>query len=79
MTAKIFDEIHASVITYSKAQGYIAVIDRSAKSRMGTDTILYVSPKVDIMADVLAVLNEGREGTRKVGPEFNVEEDNQEE
>lgn len=79
MTKKIFDEIHSSVITYSKAQGYTAVIDRSAQSRIGTDTVLYVTPKVDITADVLAVLNEGREGTRKVGPEFEVEEPKPEE
>ena len=79
MTKKIFDEIHASVITYSKAQGFIAVIDRSAQSRIGTDAVLYVTPKVDITADVLAVLNEGREGTRKVGPEFKVDEPNPEE
>lgn len=74
MTKKLFDEIHASVITFAKAKNYSSVIDRSAKSRIGTDMILYVNPEVDITADVLAVLNEGRESTRKDGQGFNVEQ-----
>ncbi len=73
MTQKLFDEIHASVINYAKAKGYDAVIDRSAKSRMNTDNVLYVAPQLDITADVLAALNEGRESTRSSEPEFNVE------
>jgi Skp family chaperone for outer membrane proteins len=74
MTKKLFDEIHDSVINYAKAQGFSAVIDRSAQSRIGTDAILFVSPKLDITSDVLAVMNEGREGTREAEPEFKVEE-----
>lgn len=64
MTKKLFDEIHEVVIRHAKAQGYSAVIDRSAQSRIGTEMVLYTSPKVDITADVLVVLNEGREPTK---------------
>lgn len=73
MTKKLFDEIHEVIVQYAKAQGFDAVIDRSAQSRIGTDLVLYTSPKVDVTADVLAVLNEGRESTKEVEPEFKVE------
>ena len=74
MTKKLFDEIHQSIIQYAKAQGFSAVLDRSGQSRIGTDVVLYTSPKVDITADVLAVLNEGRQSTKEVAPEFKVDE-----
>lgn len=61
MTKKLFDEIHESVINYAHREGYISVIDRSAQSRVGTDMVLFVAPKADITADVLLVLNKGRE------------------
>ena len=73
MTKKLFDEIHEVVIQYAKAKGYAAVIDRTAQSRIGTDNVLYTSPKVDVTADVLAVLNEGRGSTKVEGPELKVE------
>jgi Skp family chaperone for outer membrane proteins len=50
------------VILYAKAQGYTSVIDRSAKSKMGVDVVLFAKVEVDITADLLAVLNEDREG-----------------
>jgi len=74
MTKKLFDEIHEAVINYAKMKGYASVIDRSAQSRIGTDVILFTSPEVDITADVLAVMNEGREGTKPEEPNFKVEE-----
>ncbi len=63
MSIKLFDEIHEVIIIYSKEQGFSGVVDRSAQSRAGMQVILYASPKVDITAQVLAVLNEGREDT----------------
>lgn len=69
MTKKLFDEIHEVVIVHAKSKGYSAVIDRSAQSRIGTDNVLYVSPKVDITADVLVVLNEGRETAKEMDVE----------
>lgn len=69
MTKKLFDEIHEVVIIHAKSQGYNAVVDRSAQSRIGTDSVLYVSPKVDITADVLSVLNEGREEIKVEEPD----------
>ena len=74
MTKKLFDEIHESVINYAKSKGFDAVVDRSAQSRVGTDTILYVSTKVDITADVLAALNEGREDIRSEKSDLEVGE-----
>ena len=64
MTKKLYDEVHEAVINYSKSKGFDAVIDRSAKAPIGTDIMLYVSTKVDITADVLLSLNEGRENIR---------------
>ncbi|MBT8042312.1 MAG: OmpH family outer membrane protein [Pontiella sp.] len=69
MTKKLYDEIHEAVIKYARAQSFLTVIDRSAQSRLGTDFILYTNPKTDITADVLAILNEGRETTEPVAPE----------
>lgn len=59
MTTKLFDEIHETVVNFSKMKGYAAVVDRSAQSRVGTDVVLFASAKFDITADLLAVLNEG--------------------
>lgn len=61
MSRKLFDEIHEAVIEYSKEMGYRAVIDRSAMSRNGLQTVLFASTKADITGEVIAVLNEGRE------------------
>ena len=61
MSRKLFDEIHDQVILYSKEKGFASVIDRSAQSRAGMQMVLFASSKVDITADILAVLNEGRE------------------
>jgi Skp family chaperone for outer membrane proteins len=62
MTRTLFDEIQEAIVLYAKAEGYASVIDRSAQSRRGTEVVLYTDADVDITADVLAVLNEGREG-----------------
>ena len=61
MSRKLFDEIHEQIIIYSKEKGFSGVIDRSAQSRAGMQMVLYATPKMDITADILAVLNEGRE------------------
>ena len=61
MSRKLFDEIHDQIVIYSKEKGFASVIDRSAQSRAGMQVVLFASSKVDITADILAVLNEGRE------------------
>jgi Skp family chaperone for outer membrane proteins len=63
MSLKLFDEIHEVIVNYSKEKGYSAVVDRSAQSRAGMQVVLYASVQMDITADVLTVLNEGREDT----------------
>lgn len=63
MSRKLYDEILDGVNRYAKGKDYGAVIDRSAKSRAGTHSILYVSLKKDITAEVLLILNEGQEKT----------------
>ena len=75
MTKKLFDEIHDTVIKYAKAHGYIAVLDRSAVSRVGTAVFPYTNPKVDITAEVLMVLNEGRETADSTAPNTATTED----
>ena len=74
MTRTLFDEIHEAVILYAKAQGYASVIDRSGQSRRGTEVVLYTDADVDITAEVLAVLNEGREGFTTEASEQDVDE-----
>ncbi len=74
MSRKLFDEIQETINDYSKEKGFFGVIDRSSQSRAGMQTVLYVNPKVDITADVLAVLNEGREETLIEDPSINVEQ-----
>ncbi|MFL2877291.1 MAG: OmpH family outer membrane protein [Pontiellaceae bacterium] len=59
MTKKLFDEIQDQIITYSKANGFDAVMDRSAQSRIGINVIAYVSPIADITEVILQNLNEG--------------------
>lgn len=61
MSRKLYDEIQEAVNDFAKEKGYVAVIDRSAQSRSGTQIILYVDAKTDITADLLQVLNEGHE------------------
>lgn len=73
-TKMLIDEIYDAVINYAKVQDYATVIDRSAQSRIGTDVVLYTSPKVDITADVLAVLNKGRESAEVEESKMKVEE-----
>jgi Skp family chaperone for outer membrane proteins len=73
MSRKLFDEIHEVVIGYSKERSFSGVIDRSAQSRAGMQVVLYVNPQMDITADVLAVLNEGREEILIKEPAFKVE------
>ncbi len=63
MSLKLFDEIHEVIVNFAKEKGYAAVVDRSAQSRAGMQTVLYASVQMDITADVLVVLNEGREET----------------
>lgn len=72
MNVKLLDEIYETVINYAKMERFTAVVDRSSQSRNGTPSILYVSPEVDITADILEVMNEGRKGTNVAEPEFKV-------
>jgi outer membrane protein len=61
MSRKLFDEIQEAINEYAKEKVYTSVSDRSAQSRAGMQMVLYVNPKADITAEVLAVLNEGHE------------------
>jgi len=73
MSRKLFDEIHEAINNFSKEKGYKGVIDRSAQSRAGMQMVLYTNPKADITADLLAILNEGREEILIKDPSLNVE------
>jgi len=73
MSRKLFDEIHEAVTDFAEEKGYVAVVDRSAQSRSGTQVILYVDAKTDITADLLQVLNEGHEEMSVDEPVINAE------
>jgi Skp family chaperone for outer membrane proteins len=73
MSRKLFDEIHEAINNFSKEKGYKGVIDRAAQSRAGMQVVLYANPKADITADLLAILNEGREEILIKEPTLNVE------
>jgi Skp family chaperone for outer membrane proteins len=72
MSRKLFDEIQDGINVYSKEKGFSGVIDRSAQSRAGMQLVLFASPKDDITAEVLAILNEGREQTLIEEPSINM-------
>ncbi len=73
MSRKLFDEIHEAINDFAEEKGYVAVVDRSAQSRSGTQVILYVDAKTDITADLLQVLNEGHEEMSVDEPVINAE------
>ncbi len=74
MSRKLFDEIHEQIIIYSKEKGFSGVIDRSVQSRAGMQVVLFVNPKKDITADILAVMNEGRELLSPEEPSISAEQ-----
>jgi Skp family chaperone for outer membrane proteins len=61
MTKRIFDEIQQEIVRYAKLHNLASVVDRSAKSQIGTDIVMFVDNEVDISAAVLDELNKGRE------------------
>ena len=61
MTKKLFDEIQENIVNYSRENGFSAVVDHSAQSRIGIPIIAYVDPRVDITQGVLDLLNKGYE------------------
>jgi Skp family chaperone for outer membrane proteins len=73
MTKKLFDEIHETIILYSKEKGFAGVIDRSAQSRAGMQVLLFADPKKDITVEVLTLLNEGHEQIQSQESSTNVE------
>jgi Skp family chaperone for outer membrane proteins len=73
MSRKLFDEIHEAIIEHAREMGYKGVIDRAGQSRTGLQLVLYASPKADITADILELLNEGRAATLVEEPEVKAE------
>jgi Skp family chaperone for outer membrane proteins len=61
MTKKLFDEIQDHIVTYARTEGFDAVFDQSAQSRIGINVIAYVDPSADITDQILKELNEGYE------------------
>ena len=60
MRKRIVDEILQALQNHARVEGYDAVIDTSAQSLNGVETVLYVDAKLDITDDILNVLNKGR-------------------
>ena len=58
---RIIEEIKAEIQRYARAQGYQSVIDSSGKSLNFVELIIYADQRVDITADIIALLNKGSE------------------
>lgn len=59
MQNKLIDEIQNKIIEFAKEKNYDAIIDKSARSTTGTDSILFVNANSDVTALVLERLNKG--------------------
>jgi len=65
MRKRIVGEIRKAIQNHARMEGYQAVLDSSAQSLNGVETVLFVDPKVDITDDVLDILNKGSEDDEK--------------
>lgn len=61
MRKRIVDEILQTVNNFAKVRGFQLVLDSSAQSLNGVETVLYGDPKLDITDDVLGELNKGKD------------------
>ena len=59
MQKGLLDEIQAEIIKYGDEKGYDVIIDRSAKSSLGTEIVLFVGLRSDVTAFILERLNKG--------------------
>ena len=59
MQKGLLDEIQAEIIKYGDENGYDVIIDRSAKSSLGTEIVLFVGLRSDVTAFILQRLNKG--------------------
>jgi len=59
MQKGLLDEIQAEIIKYGDENGYDVIIDRSAKSSLGTEIVLFVGLRSDVTAFILERLNKG--------------------
>jgi outer membrane protein len=60
MRTRIVGEIREEIQTYSRTQGFLAVIDASGQTANAVETVLYVDNRVDISDAMLNILNKGR-------------------
>lgn len=61
MRKRIVEEIRATIQTYARTQGYRAVLDSSAMSLNGVETLLYTDVKGDITDAVIEMLNKTKD------------------
>jgi len=59
MQKGLLDEIQAEIINYGNENGYDVIIDRSARSSLGTEIVLFVGLRSDVTAFILERLNKG--------------------
>ena len=59
MQKGLLDEIQAEIIKYGDENGYDVIIDRSAKSSLGTEIVLFVGLRSDVTVFILERLNKG--------------------
>ena len=60
MRKRIVDEIMETIQIFARNQMYTAVLDTSGQSLNGVPNVLFVEPRVDITAEVIAALNRGQ-------------------
>lgn len=66
MRKRIVTEIHDEISTYAKSKGITLVLDSSGQSLNGVEVVLYATNQLDITADVIGVLNKGKQSDVKL-------------
>ncbi len=59
MQKGLLDEIQSEIVKYGEENGYDLIIDRSAKSTLGTEIVLFSGFRTDLSAPILERLNKG--------------------
>ena len=61
MRKRIVEEIRQNIQTFARNQGYDAVLDSSGESFNGVPMIVYHDEKLDITAEMIDLINKGKE------------------
>ena len=59
MQKGLLDEVQSEIVKYGEENGYDLIIDRSAKSSLGTEIVLFSGFRTDLTVYILERLNKG--------------------